>query len=62
VVTKVRGSLAVSKKKTTQNFVAKKFNLRKPSEQEVMKYCQIQISNIFATSENLNDSEDLNTA
>jgi len=61
VVTEVRESLAVIKK-TAQNLGVKKFNLRKPSEQEVRKYCQIQISNIFAALENLNDSEDLNTA
>jgi hypothetical protein len=43
-------------------FDVKKFNLRKPSDLEVRKYGQIQISNMFAALENLSDSKDLNTA
>jgi hypothetical protein len=38
------------------------FNLKKLSEMKVRKQCQIEISNRFAALENLNDSEDINTA
>jgi hypothetical protein len=39
-----------------------RFNLRKLSELEVGKKYQINISNRFATLENLNDNKDINKA
>jgi len=59
VVAKVREKSAVSKKKTTQNFDVKRFNLRKLSELEVTKQYQIKISNRFAALENLSVSKDI---
>jgi len=41
-------------------FEVKRFNLKKLSELEVRKQCQIKISNRFAALENLSDSEDVN--
>jgi hypothetical protein len=57
VVAKVRERLAVSKK-GTQKFDIERFNLRKLS---LLKY-QNKISNRFVVLENLNDSEDVNSA
>jgi len=39
-----------------------RFNLKKLSELEVRKQCQIKISNRFAALENLSDSKDVNRA
>ena len=39
-----------------------RFNIRKLNELEVRKEYQIEISNRFAASENLNASEDMNSA
>jgi hypothetical protein len=61
VVAKVRERLAVTKQ-ATQNFDAKRFNLKKLIELEVRKQYQIKISNRFAALENLNVSEDTNRA
>jgi hypothetical protein len=61
VVAEVREKLAVSKK-PTRKFDVERFNLGKLSELEVWKQDQIKISNRFATLENLNDSEGINTA
>jgi hypothetical protein len=55
----VTGRLAVSKQ-TTQKFDAERFNLRELIEMEVRKQYQVNISNKFATLDNLNDSEDIN--
>jgi len=59
VVAKVRERLAVNKQ-AAQKFDGERFNLRKLIEREVRKLCQIEISNKFATLENLSDSEDIN--
>jgi hypothetical protein len=59
VVAKFREHLTASKQ-AAQKFDGERFNLRKLSELEVRKQYQIKISNRFAASENLNDSEDIN--
>jgi hypothetical protein len=61
VFTEGRKILAVSKQ-ATQKLFGKRFNLRKLSELEVRKQNQIEITNIFASLENLSDSEDINRA
>ena len=61
VVAEVRERLAVSKQ-AAQKFDKERFNLRKLSELEVRKQYQIEITNRFAALENLNDSEDINSA
>jgi len=61
VVAKVRESLALSKQ-AAQIFYGERFNLRKLNELEVRKQCQIEITNRFATLENLSDDEDINRA
>jgi hypothetical protein len=61
VVAEVREKLAVSKQ-LAWKFDVERFNLGKLSELEVWKQDQIKISNRFATLENLNDSEGINTA
>jgi len=43
-------------------FDLERFNLKKLSELEVRKQCQIKISNRFAALENLSDSKDINRA
>jgi hypothetical protein len=58
VVAKVRERLAVMKQ--AQKCGAERFNLKKLSELEVRKQCQIKISNRLAALENLNVSEDIN--
>jgi len=61
VVVKVRESLAVSKQ-AAQRFGGEKLNLRKLNELDVRKQYQIEITNRFAASENLNDDKDINRA
>jgi hypothetical protein len=61
VVPKVRERLAASKE-AAQKFDAERFNLKKLSESEVRKQCQLKISNRFAALENLNVSNDINRA
>jgi len=61
VVAKVRERLAVSKK-AAQKFDIERFSLRKLSELKVSKEYQIKVSNRFVPLENLNESEDINSA
>jgi hypothetical protein len=61
VVAKVRERLAVSKQ-AGQKFDAERFNLKKISGLDVRKQYQLNISNRFAVSENLNVSEGINSA
>jgi hypothetical protein len=58
VVAKIREILAVSKQ-ATQTFGMERFNLRKLSELVVRRQYQMKISDRFAASENLNDSENM---
>ena len=60
-VAKVRKILAVNKQAAQKSDV-KTFNLRKLSELEIRKQYQIKISNRFTVLDNLNDSEDINSA
>ena len=57
VVAKVREKQALIKQ-AAQDFDVERLNIRKLSELEVRKQCQIKISNKFAASETLNHSED----
>jgi len=59
VIAKVRERLTVGKQ-ATQRFDRQLFNLRKLNEPEVREQYQIEITNRFATLENLNDDEDVN--
>jgi len=59
VVEKFRERLTVSKE-STQNLDGERFNLRKLNEMEFRKQNQIEITNRFATLENLNDDEAIN--
>ena len=61
VVSKVRERLAVSKQ-PAQNFDGESIKLRKLNELEVRKQYQIEITNRFASMENLSDEEDINRA
>jgi hypothetical protein len=61
VVAKRREILAVSKQ-AAKKFDEKRFNLRKLNELEAMKQYHIEITNRFATLENLRDGEDINKA
>jgi hypothetical protein len=61
VVVKVRERLAVIKQ-AAQKFDAERFNLKKLSELELRKQYQIRISKRFATLENVNVSDDINSA
>ena len=61
VVAKVWERMAVSKQ-AAQKFEGERFNLRKLNELEVMKRCQIQITNRFAALKNLRNSADINRA
>ena len=61
VVAQVGERLEVSKQ-ATQKFDAERFNVRKQNGMEIRKQYQIEISNRFASLENLNDSEDINRA
>jgi hypothetical protein len=45
-----------------QRFAGERFNLRKLNELEVRQQYQIEITNRFATLENLSDDEDINRA
>jgi len=58
VVAKVRERLAVSKE-AAQMFYGERFNLRKLNELEVRKQYQVEITNGFATLENLSDDKAL---
>ena len=58
VVVKVRERLTVSKQKS-QNFDVERFILRKLSEAEVRKQCQIKLLKRFAAMEDLSDGEDI---
>ena len=59
VIAKVRERLAVGKQ-AAQRFDRQRFNLRKVNEPELREQYQIEITNRFAASENLNDDEDVN--
>jgi len=59
VIAKVRERLAVSKQ-ASERFDKQRFNLRKLNEPEVREQYQIEITNMFAALENLNDDEDVN--
>jgi hypothetical protein len=59
VVAKVRERLAV-RKRATQKFDGKKFNLRKLDDLEVRTQYRIEITNMFAALENVSDDEDIN--
>ena len=59
VVAKVTGRLAVSKQ-TAQTFNGERFYLSQPNELEVRKRYQIEITNRFASLENLTDVQDIN--
>jgi hypothetical protein len=61
VVAKVRERVAVSKE-AAQKFDGERFNFRKLNELQVRKQNQIEISNNFATLENLSDGKDINMA
>jgi len=61
VVTKVRERLAISKQEI-QKFDGEQFNLRRLNELEVRKRHQSEISERFATLENLRDGEDISRA
>jgi hypothetical protein len=61
VVTKVRERLAV-RKQAAPNFEGGRFNLRKLNDLEVRKQYQIEITNMFATLENVSEDEDINRA
>jgi glycine betaine/choline ABC-type transport system substrate-binding protein len=50
------------KKQAAQEFDGERFNLRKLKVLEVGKQYQIEITNRFAASENLNDCDDTNRA
>jgi hypothetical protein len=61
LVAKVRESLAV-RKLAAQKFDGVRFNLRKLNDLEVRKQYRIEITNRFASLENLSDDEDINRA
>ena len=61
VVAKVRERLAVSKQ-AAQKLDGERFNLRNLKNLEIKKQYQIEITNRFATLENLSDDEDINRA
>jgi len=58
VIAKVRERLAVGKQ-AAQRFDRQRFNLRKLNEPEVREQYQTEITNSFATLENLSDDEDV---
>jgi len=60
-VFKVRGRQAVSKQ-AAQKFDVERFTLKKLSEPDVRKECEINISNTFAPFENLINKGDINGA
>jgi len=59
VITKVRERLAVGKQ-AAQRFDRQRINLRKLNEPDVREQYQTEITNRFASLENLNDDEDVN--
>jgi hypothetical protein len=61
VVAKVRERLAV-RKQAAQNFEGGRYNLRKLNDLEVRKQYQIEITNKFATLENVSEEEDINSS
>ena len=48
-----------ARKQPARKSDVERFNLKKPSEMEVMKQFQIELPNRFVVLENLNDSEDI---
>jgi hypothetical protein len=50
------------RKQAPQKFDVERFNFTKLIEQGVRKQYQIEVSEMFATFENLNDREDINRA
>jgi hypothetical protein len=61
VIAKVRVRLSVRKQEAL-NFDVERFILKRLSDMDVRKQCQIEILNSFAALEKLNDSEDVNRA
>ena len=61
VVAKDRGRLAVSKQEA-QKYDEERLNLRKLNELEVRKQYRIEITNRFASLENLSDVDDIKRA
>jgi len=61
VVEKVREILAV-RKQAVQKFDGGRFNLRKLNDLEFRKQYQIEITNRFASLENVSEDEDINRA
>ena len=61
MVAKGRERLVVNKQ-TVQKLDVERLNLRKPSELDVRKKYQIEISYRFAALENLTDNKDINRA
>ena len=59
VIAKVRERLAVGKQ-VAQRFDRQRINLRKLNEPEFWEQYQIEITNRFATLENVNDDKDVN--
>jgi len=59
VIAKVREILAVGKQ-AAQSFYRRRFILRKLNKPEVRERYHIEITNRFATLENLNDDDDVN--
>jgi hypothetical protein len=61
VVVKIRERLAVSKQ-TTHRIRVERFNLKKLNEVEGKELYRVEISNRFATLENLDTEVDINRA
>jgi hypothetical protein len=61
VVTKLRERISVTKR-SRQNFDLERFDLKKLNDVEVKEKYQIEISNIFAALESLDESFDINNA
>lgn len=61
MIAKVRVRLSVRKQEAL-NFDVERFILKRLSDMDVRKQCQIEILNSFAALEKLNDSEDVNRA
>ena len=61
MVAKIRETWAVSQQ-AAQKFDVERLNLRKPNELEVREQYQSEITNRFAASKSLSDSEEINRA
>jgi len=61
VVARVRERLSISKQEG-KNFDGERFNLRKLSELDVRKQCQIKITNRLAALKSFSDGQDINRA